>query len=437
MIALLAQIVLRRSFMGRKIESTGNSYLDSPTKSLNLLKSILNSTSTKKDTHFKELIYIVSKQILPLLAEADIIDECEKAQALKKIESKLQSSAAFEMIREKTIIGIGGRFSAGKSCFINSLIGNNVQLLPEGQLPTTSISTYIIKDKTRKNIITNVFGNDIILDDKAVIALNHQYYDKYKIGFAKFIDLFVLATPLFDFEKIALLDTPGYNKYDGGKKADASDNEKARSELKVVDYLIWLIDIENGVIKDEDIDFITNNISHEIPVLFVINKSARKPNDFVMDVIEKTKDILSDTNIQWINVVAYDSRDACEFDDEKYIDDPECDAYIPRQQGKIMRFLQEINDNSLHKPDIITEIITICNDIVSQLHTQLSVCDAIDQQYAQVINDNTDIVNLQSVIKCYQYAKINRRDIERTIMNLRKKLVDIESIKLNKEISND
>lgn len=126
MIALLAQIVLRRSFMGRKIESTGNSYLDSPTKSLNLLKSILNSTSTKKDTHFKELIYIVSKQILPLLAEADIIDECEKAQALKKIESKLQSSAAFEMIREKTIIGIGGRFSAGKSCFINSLIGNNV-----------------------------------------------------------------------------------------------------------------------------------------------------------------------------------------------------------------------------------------------------------------------------------------------------------------------
>lgn len=247
----------------------------------------------------------------------------------------------------------------------------------------------------------------------------------------------MLATPLFDFEKIALLDTPGYNKYDGGKKADASDNEKARSELKVVDYLIWLIDIENGVIKDEDIDFITNNISHEIPVLFVINKSARKPNDFVMDVIEKTKDILSDTNIQWINVVAYDSRDACEFDDEKYIDDPECDAYIPRQQGKIMRFLQEINDNSLHKPDIITEIITICNDIVSQLHTQLSVCDAIDQQYAQVINDNTDIVNLQSVIKCYQYAKINRRDIERTIMTLRKKLADIESIKLNKEISND
>ena len=423
--------------MSRKIESAGNSYLDSPTKSLNLLKSILDSTPTKKDARLKDLIYIVSKQILPLLAEADIIDECGKAQALRKIESKLQSSAAFEMIRKKTIVGIGGRFSAGKSCFINSLIGNNVQLLPEGQLPTTSISTYIIKDKARKNIITNVFSNDIVLDDKAVIALNHQYYDRYRIGFAKFIDLFVLATPLFDFEKIALLDTPGYNKYDGRKKVDASDNEKARSELKVVDYLIWLIDIENGVIKDEDIEFITNNIGSEIPVLFVINKSARKPNDFVMDVIEKTKDVLYDTTIQWINVVAYDSRDACEFDDEKYMDDPECDAYIPRQQGKIMRFLQEINDNSSHKPDIITELISICNEMMNQLLTQLSVCDSIDQQYAQVINNNTDVVNLQSVIRCYQYAKISRRNIERMMTTLRKILADIESIKLDKETLND
>ena len=77
--------------MSRKIESAGNSYLDSPTKSLNLLKSILDSTPTKKDARLKDLIYIVSKQILPLLAEADIIDECGKAQALRKIESKLQS----------------------------------------------------------------------------------------------------------------------------------------------------------------------------------------------------------------------------------------------------------------------------------------------------------------------------------------------------------
>lgn len=339
------------------------------------------------------------------------------------------------MIREKTIVGIGGRFSAGKSCFINSLIGNHIQLLPEGQLPTTSISTYIIKDKIRKNSITNVFGNNIDLDDKAVIALNHQYYDRYKIGFAKFIDLFVLSTPLFDFDKIALLDTPGYNKYDGRKKTDASDNEKARSELKVVDYLIWLIDIENGVIKDEDIDFITNNISPDVPVLFVINKASRKPNEFVMDVIEQTKDVLYSTSIQWINVVAYDSRDACEFDDEKFMDDPECDAYIPRQQGKILRFLQEINDNSLHKPDIITELKTICNDINDQLLTQLSLCDSIEQQYIQVINDNTDVVNLQSVIRSFQYAKTSRRCIERMIKTLSGILADLESINFDKETS--
>lgn len=417
------------------MESAGNSYLDSPTKSLNLLKSILNSSNTKKDMRLKDLIYIISGRILPLLAEADIIDECDKAIALKKIESKLQSSSAFETIREKTVVGIGGRFSAGKSCFINSLIGNDTQLLPEGQLPTTSISTYIIKDKTRKNSITNVFGNDIVLDDKAVIALNHQYYDRYKIGFARFVDLFVLSTPLFDFDNIALLDTPGYNKYDGRKKADASDNEKARTELKVVDYLIWLVDIENGVIKDEDIDFITSNIGPETPVLFVINKAARKPNDFVMDVIEKTKDVLYGTNINCINVVGYDSRDACEFDDEAFLDNPDCSAYIPMHQGKIVQFLQEINDNSSQKPDIIAEVKTICNDINNQLLAQLSDCDTIEQQYMEIINDNTDVVNLQSVLLSYQYAKTNKRNIERMIMALRNILIDIDSMNFDKENS--
>lgn len=421
--------------MSSKIESAGNSYLDSPTKSLNLLKSILDCSDNPKDTHLKELMNIISGRILPLLAEADIIDECEKAIALKKIESKLQSSSAFETIRKKTVVGIGGRFSAGKSCFINSLIGNDTQLLPEGQLPTTSISTYIIKDQLRKNIITNVFGNDIVLDDKAVIALNHQYYDRYKIGFARFVDLFVLSTPLFDFDNIALLDTPGYNKYDGRKKADASDNEKARTELKVVDYLIWLIDIENGVIKDEDIDFITNNIGSETPVLFVINKAARKPNNFVMDVIEKTKDVLYGTNINCINVVGYDSRDACEFDDEAFIENPDSNSYIPKNQGKIVRFLQEINDNSFNKPDIIDEVKSICEDMNNQLLAQLSNCEAVERQYRKIINDNTDVINLKSVLVSYQYAKTNKKNIERMIRTLEIIMIDIDSMNFDKENS--
>lgn len=148
--------------MGSKNERLGNSYLDSPSKSLALLSSILDCSVKKQNKQLKTLLNTISKDILPILAEADIMDECKKAIALKKIESKLRSSSAFDTIRQKTVIGIGGRFSSGKSCFINSLIGNDAQLLPEGQLPTTSISTYIIKHKTQKNIITNIFGNDIV-----------------------------------------------------------------------------------------------------------------------------------------------------------------------------------------------------------------------------------------------------------------------------------
>ena len=54
-------------------------------------------------------------------------------------------------------------------------------------------------------------------------------------------------------ENIALLDTPGYTKYDdeSDSKLVISDRQKAYEQLKASDYLIWLVDIENGGLTEE------------------------------------------------------------------------------------------------------------------------------------------------------------------------------------------
>lgn len=203
--------------------------------------------------------------------------------------------------------------------------------------------------------------------------------------------------------------------------------------MKAVDYLIWLIDIENGVIKEEDIDFITNNIGSEKQVLVVINKAAKKPNDFVMDVIEKTRDVLLGTDINVINVLAYDSRDACEFDEEAFNTDRDGEVYIPMDQGKIALFLREINKNSIHKPDIIDNVRSICNDVSWQLNNQISACDRIAEQYLNIIKNNDDASNLSSILELYRTVTVQRNDLERLTNALNAAVKKIRFIEIDKE----
>lgn len=418
--------------MGKISDSSSNVYLKSSAKSLDLLKQILYSGKEESKNNVDELRFIVSNRILPLLAEANIEDECEKAVALRKINSKLLISSTFNTIKEKTILGIGGRFSAGKSCFINSLIDSDNPLLPEGQLPTTSIATYIINGSVRNNIITNLHGEDIKLDNKAVVALNHQFFEKwfgndYVVDFAKYVNLFVISSPDFGFKNLAILDTPGYNKYDGRKKTDASDNEKARTELQSVDYLIWLIDVENGVIKDEDLNFLENNINLNTEILFVINKSDKKTNSALNSIIEETKAAIEDHGfLNYIDVVGYSSFYGKEFRQDLFVDD-NSDAYVDKKEGVIWNFLNEINEHSFERPDFISEIRNICENMNEQLKSQYEDYGHIEEQYRDMVLENNDVINLKSVIELYRNAVAEKMKIGRMMSSLSKILIDIKA----------
>ena len=97
------------------------------------------------------------RRIFSLFSDIAINEETEYYSGFIKAADKLKEIRRYTILEDKTIIGIGGHFSAGKSKFIKSIAGIG-DLLPEATTPSTSIPTYIIKGKSDKYTGTNIFG---------------------------------------------------------------------------------------------------------------------------------------------------------------------------------------------------------------------------------------------------------------------------------------
>lgn len=140
-----------------------NKYLDNPTLGVSLVKKMMNRYQGNGNA--AALDSILDEKIFPILAELELEDGLDIYKKFKRIINRLKEQRKIEMIEGKKILGIGGKFSAGKSCFINSITHAS---LPEGQRPTTSIATYIMNSK-KKNNLAKKFA---ILDDLKQIGKN-------------------------------------------------------------------------------------------------------------------------------------------------------------------------------------------------------------------------------------------------------------------------
>lgn len=130
----------------------------------------------------------------------------------------------------------------------------------------------------------------------------------------------VVKNSNISYKSVSILDTPGYNKFDSNTKEMVTDRQKAYDQLKSVDFLIWLIDIENGVIDSTDIEFI-RSLDMQNPVLIVINKADKKSEPEVRDIMQSVIDTLDNTDIKVYGVTAYSSFYAEEFFKKTLIDD--------------------------------------------------------------------------------------------------------------------
>lgn len=361
-----------------------NLYLDNPEKGIELIKKMIRRRQRKQIR--SEVDNLIINKIFPILAELELENELEIYKTLTKISNKMKEQQKIELLEGKKVLGIGGQFSAGKSCFINSITNAN---LPEGQRPTTSIATYIVNAEAKKNVAISVYDNVIDLDDEAMSAITHQFFETYQIGFSRLIKNLVVYTPNFTYPNIAVLDTPGYTKADSSKQDDKKDRGIAREQLNTVDYLIWLIDPEKGGgIDESDLNFISS-LNVESEILVVITKASLKTEDDLKKLIQSAKDKLREFSDKEIyDVIAYDS-----FKKETVIG-----------EGVLEQFLQKINNNN-DSQKITEQIYDIRKQLECQISKQRKEINDRIKKLDKILVQTSNIEHISALVKEYSRCK--------------------------------
>lgn len=365
-------------------EEEENLYLRDADKGIKLVARLLSFDKQKAGNRrtIEKLDYLLDRKLFDSAGKVNLVNELELYERLVYLSDKLYEQNKLQLLKNKAILGIGGKFSAGKSKFINSLIGSDI--LPEDQTPTTSIATYIVSGEQEEVHAYTYNDQDILLDMEAAQALTHAFYKKYQIGFSQFINNLVINVSNFEAQNVALLDTPGYSKADSGVKQNASDAEKAFNQLKTADYLIWLVDIENGVIQQADIDFI-RSLRTKNPVLVVFNKADKKPESAVKTIVEGSKTILQNSGLNIYSVIAYSSLEA-----EEYFG-----------TDLLQSFMQMANSAASGSEDIEKLLQAIQQEILKQLQLEKKQMLQRRNKIGDVIFRSEDVMELKTLVRIY------------------------------------
>ena len=231
-------------------------------------------------------------------------------------------------------------------------------------------------------------GEKVVLDKEALQALTHHFYRKYNIGFSSFIHSLVVTEPDMPYSNIAFLDTPGYNKADNIEdiklKKGESDECKAYEQLRKVDFLIWLMDIENGVIQQNDIEFI-KSLNLNTPILIVINKIDKKTDADVEKIVSLVKSTVLASGISLYDVAAYSSLDNKEWSNKDCIN----------------QFILSAINNGIKREDVLIQIQKIKKTISAELNDNEQFWVDNRNSLSHIIANSESILEIQSVVNLY------------------------------------
>ncbi len=194
-----------------------------------LIAHILNAKMENKG--LEEYQCILDNNFLEFASGVDSLKEKEIALLeLQEIKKELQLVASYPSLFQKNMVAVGGGFSAGKSSFLNHLLGLNLKL-PENLTPTTAIPTYCLKGEREVLMGVSQNGGVVELPD---FSFDHKTLNAFDLkSIMPFMLLSALSVP---FEFLCFIDTPGYNPSnqgytDGDRQVSKEYLVKAKSIL--------------------------------------------------------------------------------------------------------------------------------------------------------------------------------------------------------------
>ncbi|GAA7391713.1 hypothetical protein BD0138_14450 [Helicobacter pylori] len=261
-----------------------------------LIARILNSRIENEG--LEEYHSVLNNEFLEFASGVDSLKEKEIALLeLQEIKKELQLVAGYPSLFQKTIVAVGGGFSAGKSTFLNSLLGLKLKL-PEDTLPTTAIPTYCFKGK--KEVLMG-FSQNAGMVELSHLTFDHNFLNSLGFNLKEIMPLMFLSAPSVPFEFLCFIDTPGYNPSNQGYTS--GDKQASKEYLKHAKHILWLISCERGGIEGDDLEYLQELYEEGKEVFIVVSRADRCIKKQLEEIAIQIKETLEDHGIEFLGQV--------------------------------------------------------------------------------------------------------------------------------------
>ncbi|WQV84088.1 dynamin-like GTPase family protein [Helicobacter pylori] len=302
-----------------------------------LIARILNAKTSNEG--LEEYQSVLDNEFLEFASGVDSLKEKEIALlTLQEIQKELQLVASYPSLFQKTIVAVGGGFSAGKSTFLNNLLGLKLKL-PEDMNPTTAIPTYCLKGKREVLMGFSQNGGMVELPH---LAFNHQFLKSLGFNLKEIMPFMLLSAPSVPFEFLCFIDTPGFNPANQGYTG--GDKESSKESLKHAKHILWLISCERGDIHKDDLEYLQELYEEGKQVFIVLSRADRRTKSQLEVVAKQIKETLEDNGIEFLGIGAYSAT--------RYLEIKEFSEKSP-VFNSLEKFLMKLNQRSEKQNEIL------------------------------------------------------------------------------------
>ncbi|GAA8493960.1 acyl carrier protein [Helicobacter pylori] len=303
-----------------------------------LIARILNAKM--KNEGLEEYQSVLDNEFLEFASGVDSLKEKEIALlTLQEIQKELQLVASYPSLFQKTIVAVGGGFSAGKSTFLNNLLGLKLKL-PEDIDPTTAIPTYCLKGKREVLMGFSQNGGMVELPH---LKFNHQFLKSLGFNLKEIMPFMLLSAPSVPFEFLCFIDTPGYNP--GNQGYTGGDKEASKESLKHAKHILWLISCERGGIESDDLEFLQELYEEEGKQVFIVlSRADRRTKSQLEEVAKQIRETLENNGIEFLGICAYSAT--------RYLEIKEF-SEKSKVFNSLEKFLMKLNQRSEKQNEIL------------------------------------------------------------------------------------
>ncbi len=218
--------------------------------------------------------------------------------ALQEIKKELQLVASYPSLFQKNMVAVGGGFSAGKSSFLNHLLGLNLKL-HENLTPTTAIPTYCLKGE-REVLMGHSQNGGVV--ELPYLTFDHKFLDSLGFNLKEIMSSMLLSAPSVPFEFLCFIDTPGYNPSNQGYTG--GDRQASKEYLNHAKHILWFISCERGGIEKSDLDYLQELYKEGKQVFIVLSRADSRTKRQLEEIAVQTKETLENNGIEFLGIGA-------------------------------------------------------------------------------------------------------------------------------------